>query len=110
MSSGTALPCPLVNLGEQILCGIGRDPWLVGATAGEHGARLEDDVGGLHEEGAQVFVAAFGDFTELGAITGGFLLRDEAEQAAKSRPCLMPLPVPIAATTALQMIGPIPGT
>src|SRR5262245_42991115 len=40
MSSGTALPCPLVNLGEQILCGIGRDPWLVGATAGEHGQAM----------------------------------------------------------------------
>ena len=31
-------------------------------------------------------------------------------QAPKSRPCLKPLPVPIVATTALEMIGPIPGT
>jgi len=36
-------------------------------------------VSGLHEEGAQVLVAALGDPAELGAITGGFLLRDEAE-------------------------------
>jgi hypothetical protein len=31
-------------------------------------------------------------------------------QAAKSRPCLKALPEPMAATTALEMIGPIPGT
>jgi hypothetical protein len=30
-------------------------------------------------------------------------------QAAKSRPCLKPAPLPIAATTALEMIGPMPG-
>ena len=28
---------------------------------------------------------------------------------AKSRPCLKPLPLPIAATTALETIGPMPG-
>src|SRR6266478_1244729 len=31
-------------------------------------------------------------------------------QAPKSRPCLKPAPLPIAATTALEMIGPTPGT
>ena len=31
-------------------------------------------------------------------------------QAPKSRPCLNPVPLPIAATTALEMIGPTPGT
>src|SRR5271156_4671537 len=31
-------------------------------------------------------------------------------QAAKSRPLENPSPVPIAATMALEMIGPIPGT
>jgi len=31
-------------------------------------------------------------------------------QAPKSRPCVKPAPLPIAATTALEMIGPIPGT
>src|SRR5437762_2768750 len=30
-------------------------------------------------------------------------------QAPKSRPCLKPAPLPIAATTALEMIGPTPG-
>src|SRR6516165_10709205 len=27
---------PLVNLSERVLCGIGRDPWLVVAATGEH--------------------------------------------------------------------------
>src|SRR5215510_3477382 len=31
-------------------------------------------------------------------------------QAPKSRPCVKPAPLPIAATTALEMIGPTPGT
>jgi hypothetical protein len=31
-------------------------------------------------------------------------------QAPKSRPCLKPAPLPIAATTALERIGPTPGT
>ena len=35
------------------------------------GSPLEDDVGGLHKEGAQVLVAALGDFAELGAIGTG---------------------------------------
>src|SRR6516164_11862536 len=30
--------------------------------------------------------------------------------APKSRPCVKPAPLPIAATTALEMIGPTPGT
>jgi hypothetical protein len=73
---------------------------------------LEDDVGGLDEEGPQVLIATFGDPTELGAAAGRFLLcfGTRPSQAAKSRPCLKPLPVPIDATTALEMIGPIPGT
>src|SRR5215470_13430553 len=39
------------------------------------GTPLEDDVGGLHEERAQVLVAALGDPAELGAIPGRLLLR-----------------------------------
>ena len=34
---------------------------------------------GLHEEGAQVLVAALGDAAELGAIAGRLLLGDETE-------------------------------
>ena len=45
------------------------------------GTPLEDDVGGLHEERAQVLVAALGDAAQLGAIAGRLLLRDEAEPA-----------------------------
>jgi aspartate aminotransferase-like enzyme len=36
-------------------------------------AALENGMGSLHEEGAQVLVAALGDFTELGAIAGRLL-------------------------------------
>ena len=43
------------------------------------GPPLEDDMGGLHKEGAQVLVATLGNPAELGAIAGGLLLRDEAE-------------------------------
>ena len=43
------------------------------------GPPLEDDVGGLHKEGAQVLVATLGDPAELGAIAGRLLLGDEAE-------------------------------
>ena len=44
------------------------------------------------------------------AIPRRLLLRHEPSQAPKSRPCLNPVPLPIAATTALDMIGPTPGT
>src|SRR5215813_5330687 len=43
------------------------------------GTPLDDDVGGLDKEGAEVLVAALGDPPELGAIAGRLLLRDEAE-------------------------------
>ena len=47
------------------------------------GRRIEDDVGGLHKQGAQVLVAALGDFAELGAIAGRLLLGHEAEPGAE---------------------------
>src|SRR5262249_38953630 len=54
------------------------DPWPQGAHR-RRGTPLEDDVGSLHKEGAQVLVAALGDPAELGAIPGRILLRDEAK-------------------------------
>ena len=47
------------------------------------GTPLDDNVGGLHEEGAQVFVTALGDSAELGAIAGRLLLGDEAEPGSE---------------------------
>ena len=54
------------------------DPWAQG-TRGCGGPPLEDDLGCLHKEGAQVLVAALGDSAELGAIADRLLLRDEAQ-------------------------------
>src|SRR5215471_15080108 len=54
------------------------DPWPQGAHC-RGGTPLDDDVGGLDKEGAEVLVAALGDPPELGAIAGRLLLRDEAE-------------------------------
>src|SRR5262245_53857376 len=54
------------------------DPEPQGGHRGR-GPPLEDDVGGLHKERAEVLVAALGEPTKQGAIAGRLLLRDEAE-------------------------------
>ena len=85
------------------------DPGPQAASGGRRSPR-KDDVGGLHEQRPQVLVAALGDLTQDRAIPRRLLLGTSPSQAPKSRPCLNPLPLPIAATTALEMIGPTPGT
>ena len=85
------------------------DPWPQSVPCGVWPS-YEHDMGGLHEKRSQVFVAAFRDLPEDRAIACRFLSGYEPHQAPQSRPCLKPAPLPMAATTALEMIGPIPGT
>ena len=56
---------------------------------------------GLHEQCSQVLVAALGDLAQDCAIPRR-LFGTSPSQAPKSRPCLNPVPLPIAATTALD--------
>jgi hypothetical protein len=60
---------------------------------------LDDDVSGLHEEGAQVFVPPLGDLAELGAIAGRLLLRDKAEPGGEARKAQRCLDCPTARAT-----------
>src|SRR6516164_5508248 len=66
--------------------------------------------GSLHEQNAQIAIAALGYLAENGAVASRDLLGHKTSQAAKSRPFENASPVPIAATIALEMIGPMPGT
>ena len=70
----------------------------------------QNDPGCLHEEHAQVTVAALGDAPEDGSVSGRHLLGDEAEPGRKIPALANAAPLPIAATIALEMIGPMPGT
>ncbi len=70
----------------------------------------QHDVSSLDEQRPQVLVAAFGDLAQDGAIAGRLLLRHQPKPSPEVPPCLNPAPVPIAATTADEMIGPTPGT
>jgi hypothetical protein len=62
---------------------------------------------GLYEQCPQIFVTALGDLAQDRAIS---CFGTSPSQAPKSRPWVKPSPLPIAATTALEMIGPTPGT
>jgi hypothetical protein len=62
----------------------------------------------LHEKRAQVTIAAHGDAPEDGSVSGR--LGTSPIQGEKSRPLAKAAPLPIAATIALEMIGPMPGT
>ena len=64
----------------------------------------------LHEQDAQIAIAALGYLAQDRAASGRHLSRTRPNQAPKSRPLENASPVPIAATIALEMIGPIPGT
>ena len=90
----------------QALAGL-LDPGPQG-THGRGGAPLEDDVGGLHKQDSSVLVPRLEILPSLVRSPVNSCFGTRPSQAAKSRPCLKPLPVPIAATTALEMIGPIP--
>ena len=71
----------------------------------------QNNTGTLHEERAQIAIATFGDAAKDGAITCRHLLRHQGpSQAAKSRPLATAPPLPMAATMALAMSGPMPGT
>src|ERR1700704_6618459 len=64
----------------------------------------------LHEQDAQVAIAPLRYFAEDGAVPVEICLGTSPSHAAKSRPLEKLSPVPIAATMALEMIGPMPGT
>src|ERR1700730_6529069 len=64
------------------------------------------DPGCLHEQRAQIAIAAPGYLAEDGTVCFG----TSPSQAPKSRPLENAAPLPIAATVALEMIGPMPGT
>src|SRR5262245_4439032 len=69
--------------------------------------RSQHDVCGLHEQCPQIFVGALGDFAQDRAIPSRLLLRHEPQPGADAP---LTAPLPIAATTALEMIEPTPGT
>jgi hypothetical protein len=61
----------------------------------------QHDPGSLNKQTAQIAIAASRDAAEDRAVAGRYLLSRPFEKAS---------PVPIAATIALEMIGPMPGT
>ena len=69
----------------------------------------QNDTGRLQEEHAKVAIAAFGDAPENRSITCGYLLGDQTEPSSKIAAACEGSSIAIAATTALEMIGPMPG-
>jgi hypothetical protein len=65
---------------------------------------------GLNEQNAQVAIAAFRYPAEDRAVPGRDLLGDESQPGGEVAAFVNASPAPIAATVALEMIGPIPGT
>ena len=65
---------------------------------------------GLHEQNTEVAVAPLRYLAEDSAVARGDLFGTRPSQAAKSRPLEKTSPAPIAATIALEIIGPMPGT
>jgi len=71
----------------------------------------QNDVCGLHEQCSQVFVATFGDLAQDRAIPRRLLLRHQPQPGAEITSLLeASAPLPMAATMALEIIGPTPGT
>ncbi len=64
----------------------------------------------LDEQGPQVAIATLRYLAEDRAIPVEICLGTSPSQAAKARPLANASPAPMAATIALEMIGPIPGT
>src|SRR5207248_10816928 len=75
-------------------------------SRGERGQRRPSTV---DQQGAQVFVAAFGDAEQPRPAAGGGLSRDEPQQAARSRARAKLRASPMAATSAVAFKAPIPG-
>ena len=68
--------------------------------------RMEQNgTGTLDEERAQIAIPALGDAAKDGAIPVDICFGTRPSQAAKSRPLQKAVPLPIAATIALEMIG-----
>ena len=70
----------------------------------------ENDPRRLHEQLPQIAVSALRYFAQDRAIARRHLLGHEPKPAAKSRPFVNTSPEPMAATTALEMIGPTRGS
>jgi hypothetical protein len=66
--------------------------------------------GRLNEQHSQVAITAFRDAAENGAVTCRDLLRHEPEPGGEVATFGEGISAPIAATIALETIGPTPGT
>src|SRR5262245_43142012 len=64
----------------------------------------------LDEQDTQVAIAAFRYLAEDGAVAGRYLLGDEPQPGGEVAAFRERMPAPIAATIALETIGPMPGT
>jgi hypothetical protein len=64
----------------------------------------------LNEQTAQITIAALRYAAEDRAVSSRYLFRHEPEPGAEVAAFRESSPVPIAATIALEMIGPMPGT
>ena len=74
------------------------------------GASEQNGAGAFDEEHTQIAVCALRDAAKDGAITGRHLFRHQAKPSGKVSPFVKAVPLPTAATVALAMIGPMPGT
>src|SRR6516162_11944713 len=70
----------------------------------------QHDPGRLDEQGAQIAIASFRYAAEDCSVSGRDLFRYQPKPGAEVAAFREASPVPIAATTALEMIGPTPGT
>ena len=70
----------------------------------------QNNAGTLHEERPQIAIATFSDAAKMVRSPVDICFGIRPSHAAKSRPFAKAVPLPIAATIALAMIGPTPGT
>src|SRR5262245_44569083 len=70
----------------------------------------QHDVCGLHEQCPQILVARLEILPRIVRSPVDSCFGTRPSQAPKSRPCVKPAPLPTVASTALEMIGPTPGT
>jgi hypothetical protein len=70
----------------------------------------QHDAGGLHEQRSEVLLPRLEILPRIVRSPAGICLGTRPSQAPKSRPLANTSPVPMAATVALEMIGPTPGT
>jgi hypothetical protein len=89
--------------------GRGLDPGLEAVTLPTH-ALHQHDAGGLPEQGAQYLFPRFEILPRMGRPPVEICLGTMPSQAPKSRPFANMSSLPMVATVALEMVGPIPGT